>query len=433
MQTSVLTLKRLGVQLDWIMLDEPVWFGHYDTEVGACQLSMPDLIRLTASIVSPIVAVYPDIKIIEGEPVPVLTEASDWRQCLSEFQEGMARETGRKMQGMHIDMDWHNPDWKQAVTDLNVFLDQRNMDLGIYYDATIQELSDADWINHAVSNFEALEGSVGITPAHAIFASWNVYGQLVMPETFPVTQTWLINRYVRERSLLTVEFVGQGAHGRLTTEHGKPIANATVRAYVPGVDFSQPLPVVVVQGIVPPTAAYAVVGFRLNAECQCSGLDDVLAGSIHYQEIVGGSAEGDFTLAANPRTYGAVIVDGEVVGGTRVARVIAPVGVPFLPNTLLFPVTPGATYQFSMAAGTMGGTGWYGGVILIWFDQTQWGFLRVTVTPDPSRRLVATVTTAADGTFVIPNMPRVGAGSAPVTVEYDGGGIYRSVAWSPLR
>ena len=77
--------------------------------------------------------------------------------------------------------------------------------------------------------------------------------------------TWLVNRYFRIRTKIEAQFVGQGVHGRLTNvEDNKPLVNATIGGYIPGVDFSQPLPTTVIQGVVPPNADHALIGYRLK-------------------------------------------------------------------------------------------------------------------------------------------------------------------------
>jgi hypothetical protein len=72
--------------------------------------------------------------------------------------------------------------------------------------------------------------------------------------------------------------------------------------------------------------------------------------------------------------------------------------------------------------------------MLLWFDQNMNGVPgAVFVVPDAGRRLMSTTTTAADGTFELRKLPRVGPGSAPVTVEFPGDDVYRGVSWVPLH
>jgi len=259
------------------------------------------------------------------------------------------------------------------------------------------------------------------------------YPRYDLPETSPTALTWVINRYFRERTVIQVQFVGGGVRGKLTNQQGKPIAGATINGYVPGVDFSQPLPATVVQDVVPPNARYGLLAVRLNAECGCAGLNDVLVGTLRYQETQGGSANASYQYSTEPGNFNGTLIDGEWVGGTKVMRVITTATQQFYPNSPWFPVTPGAHYTFTVPASTIGGGGWYGNVFLLWADATMNPFLRIIVDPPPGKRLMSTATTAADGTFQLSRLPRVGPGSTPVTVEFAGDSTHRSVGWSPLR
>jgi hypothetical protein len=426
-------LVRLGIRLDRIHMDEPIWFGHYDTEPGACQLAVPDLVGRVAMTMQDITAAYPDIKIVEIEPIPALTDFPDWKQTMDSFQTGFFQTTGKKILSVQTDTDWNNPGWQPAITQLDNYLRRRNVGLGILYTATTADTTDAAWVDHAANNFDLLEGGLGIIPDQAFFTTWQPNPSRALPETSPNTLTGLIDRYLLERTRLAVEFVGQGARGKLTTRRGRPIANATVNGHVPGVDFNQPLPVTVYQGTVPPNATQAIIGFRLNTECLCNGFNDILVGTFQYQEIQGGAAQYSWMFPNMSYIYNGVVVTAELVDGTSVTRAIAQPGQAFTPNSNIFPVTPGATFQYSAPAGTIGGAGWYGNIILIWLTANWQGIGRVTIVPPPSQVTTSTATTAADGTFALPKLPRVGPGAMPVSVQFTATSTYRGSTWFPLQ
>ena len=150
------------------------------------------------------------------------------------------------------------------------------------------------------------------------------------------------------------------------------------------------------------------------------------------KETQGGTSSYSYRL--RPRFGGRqwCIIAGEQVGGTLVTRFITTLAQDFYTNSGIFPVTPGARSSFTVPASTIGGEGWYGNVFLLWIDVHGNGILRVNVVPPSGKRLMSTATTAADGSFQLSALPRVGPGSAPVTVEFAGDAIHRSVAWSPL-
>jgi hypothetical protein len=429
-QMAVLT--RLNLHIDMLTMDEPIWFGHYASDPGSCQHSIADLADRVAKDYKLVAAQSPGIRLVEIETIPGVTNFPDWRDSITQFQVLLNQKTGARVHDMQSDIGWDTPAWQEPMREMQSFAHQRNMGFGFYMYGGAFDRSDSEWIASAIKHMETAEGLLGIIPDQAIFASWSKYPAKAMPESSPTSLTWLLNRYFRERTTLQGQFVGQGMKGKLTTMNGTPIPNATINGYVDGVDFSQPLPTTVVQGIVPAQAAYGLIGYRLNLECSCAGLNDVLVGNIQYQETHGGTKSASYSLPFYQQNYGGVIVDAEWVGGVQVNRVIATPMQSFPPNSNFFPVTPGAQFTYTVPASTIGGNGWFGHAMLLWFDRNYGGVNgAVFVIPDPGRRLMSTATTAEDGTFQLKKLPRVGSGSTPVMAEYPGDDTYRAVMWTP--
>jgi hypothetical protein len=353
---------------------------------------------------------------------------------MTAFHLGLLQQLGTTVSTVQSDTAWTDPTWEQSFVDMRQYLHQQNLAFGVIYDGNPLSTNNADWVSSTIGNMEAVEGSLHIVPDVVTFQSWNAYPTNNLPETSTSAQTWEIDRYFRPRSSLAAQFVGQGVQGKLITMDGKPIANATINGYKPGVDFTKPLPTIVYQGVVPATAVFALVGIRLNTECNlCNGLDDVLIGAIQYQETQGGTSKFTFQPVNAPGVLDGAIVGTQLVGGTQVARIIAAPGQQVLYNSQEFPVTAGAQYTFTVPAGTVGGRGWTGNVDYLWGDG-KGGGSRVTITPGPGKALVSTTTTNPDGTFALSPLPRTVDGPGPVTVEFDGGGgVYRSSVWTPLQ
>ena len=256
---------------------------------GACQLSVADLAANVAANISGILAMYPNVQMYDIETFPGLTLMPDWKQALAEFHTLLAKATGKKMRGIELDVGWTTPSWKTGLADMLNFAHERNLRLGIIADGDGQARNDADEVKSIVQNFEYMEGVLGIIPDFVEFTTWLKYPKYNMPETSPAAQTWAINRYFRTRTMMQAQFVGLGVKGKLTDQKGKPIAGATITGYVPGVDFSKPMSTTVIQDVVPSNAKFGLLGIRLNAECGCSGINDVLIGNIQYRETQGGT------------------------------------------------------------------------------------------------------------------------------------------------
>jgi hypothetical protein len=426
-------LFNLGFKVDWVDMDGPMNAGSYDTGPQSCQLSIADLIPRVVSTLQGVFALYPNAKLMDVEPLPGLEQQPTWRQDVQTFHAGLAQELGVQVAAMQTDVNWLDPTWPAVMANLQTFLHERNQLLSVIYDPNAVAQSDTQAINSTVANFEAVEGQYNIIPDLVAITSWDTYPVNAMPETSPTALTWLVDRYTWPRSMLQVQFVGQGAQGKLTTTSGKPIANATVNGYIPGVDFTQPLPVTVTQGTVPSNAVQALIIMRINAECGCNGLNHILFGTLAYQETAGGTHSMNFSWPTTFQQYGGTIVDGQNVGGTIVSEVYAPAGQTFTPNSNGFPVTANAQYNFTVPAATVGGLGWFGYAGIVWQDANGNEINRTMVTPPPGKALESSAVTQADGTFALSKLPRSVDGPNPVTVEFDGGGTYRTTVWTPLQ
>jgi hypothetical protein len=428
-------LKRLDIHIDVMNMDGPLWNGHYGTVPSNCALSVKDLVINVAPNIAPIIAQYPDIQIYENEPVPALTNFEDWRGALTDFQAGASRVAGRQVLGLLLDMSWDTPAWIQPLKDLREFTDERTLHLGWYVDGSVYAMSNRQWLVSAAGFDEYAERTVGAIPDNVIFSTWNSYAVNNMPDIWPIGLTSGINHYFRSRTSLQAQFTVQRAQGLLTTlEDGKSVVNATINGYIPGVNFSRPLPINVVQGVVPSNAVFGQIGYRLNAECNCHGRNDVLVGTLKYQETDGGSKTETAIFPNHNQSYNGVLVSNEMVGGAIVNRVVTTPPQAFVANFGWFLVSPGAKFTFSVPAATPAGDPWYGHIFLVFGDRNHQSLTgSVFLVPDSGRVLTSTTTTGADGQFTLKKLPRIGPGAVPVFVYFAGDAAHRSVSWSPNR
>ena len=432
--TAAKILKSLNADVSHVEVDEPLWFGTYSTDPAACHFPLEETIRRTALGLQGLLDFYPHVIITQIEPVPAITRFATWRQDMTTLQEGLAKALGSRVHTVQLDVDWPNREWRQSVLDVRNWLRQRNIGLGIIYNGSPVLTNDLDWINSAIDNTNVIEGELHIVPDMASFQTWSGYPNCNLPESAHTSLTWWINRYFRPRTSLSATFQGQGVHGKLTTPDGKPVANAIIKGYKPGIDFARPLPTIVMRGVVPANAVTAIIGVRLNAECaNCNGLNDLLLGTIQYQEIQGGTSQLSYSLPSDAVIRNGAIFGSEIVGGISVTRIITEPGQQQIWNSPLFPVSANAKYVFSIPAGTIGGLGWHGNIIIIWID-AQGNGSRLTVIPDPGKAFTSSAVTAADGTFALPKLPRSVEGPNPVSVEFEGaGGAYRAATWTPFH
>ena len=102
-------LKNLHVTVDYLLMDEPLWFGHYDTEPLTCLAPIPELVTLVAATVNDFASLWPDIAVVEIEPAIPVASIPGWQQDLASFLAGLERLTGKPVRTLQLDVDWHNP------------------------------------------------------------------------------------------------------------------------------------------------------------------------------------------------------------------------------------------------------------------------------------------------------------------------------------
>src|SRR5439155_5302958 len=128
--------------------------------------------------------------------------------------------------------------------------------------------TDGEWLAHTEAAFVSFELH-GTPPEHAVFQSWSPYPRKLLPETDPDAFTYALNRYGRVRTLLSITANGSSIHGTLTAGgpvSGAPVHLTTSAGTVPASDGE-----FLLSGYVPGSAEAALVGFRVNMECECAG------------------------------------------------------------------------------------------------------------------------------------------------------------------
>src|SRR6185437_10416725 len=71
--TIVNKLKRVGGTLSYVVMDEPLWFGHFYSGPNACHSSVSNVADRVAGIIEVYRRGFPDLVVGDIEPIPSLT------------------------------------------------------------------------------------------------------------------------------------------------------------------------------------------------------------------------------------------------------------------------------------------------------------------------------------------------------------------------
>lgn len=357
-------IRAAGGKVQYIAMDEPLTFGKLPPPEG-CSLSIEEIAQEVAHYVRAVKREFPDVVIgdIEYEGAGI--------KDVKHFLEGYNRITGEYLPFLHWDINWQQPiawwpvdwsqrrflwpEWPERAKDLQDYCSVRGIKFGMIYNGG-NAPSDEEWIRLAIDHMAMYE-SLGGRPDHVVFQSWFMHPQYLLPETDPTKFTYLINYYFTNRSVLSLEASPAGeVTGKLTDTNGTPISNAPIEVLAKPSDGLGVFGEYTITAQVPDGATQAIVGFRVNTECDCSGHSEFSLYEVYYREgdeKAQRVPNGNFSQGLNGWSYltlETVQVRPSDIGTGFMLQVKATDGQKATTNSAPFPVTGGATFTLTFKA-----------------------------------------------------------------------------------
>jgi hypothetical protein len=259
-------LKRLGADLRYLALNEPLAGGHLSTGPNDCRASVQAVAADVAESLKPLWQIYPDLLVGDIEPIGRLPgDSRDWPAELAQWIEAYRVATGRPLAFMHADTVWGRS-WVDDLRRLSGVVRATAMPFGVIYNGDFSELSDSAWADDTAYYAGQVEDAQGLRPDQVIFQSWDRWPQHSLPDSDPTTITGIVRAYLRERTRLSSNGFDRV---QLTDETGSPIANAVLGIEERDSPSNEPLALQRIAGEVPAGVSSALLAMRVNTECQC--------------------------------------------------------------------------------------------------------------------------------------------------------------------
>jgi len=200
-------LKRLGGTIAYVALDEPLYFGHqfngrpmrsYETRQPIpCHSPIDDLARQAATKMAELHQVFSGAIVGDVEPVgpPSASSATDLADWLAAYQAA----SGAPFGFVGLDVVWPKSNWPVDFDTAVATVRKTNIPLGVIYNGTPEDPTDAAWIEDAKGHIQQIESKLGAQPDIAIFQSWIDRPERTLPETAPDSFTGLIKAYLQHR------------------------------------------------------------------------------------------------------------------------------------------------------------------------------------------------------------------------------------------
>lgn len=110
----VAKLIRSGAALDFVAMDEPLWFGHFYNGKNACRSTIDDLARRVAVNIRIYKAAFPNVVVGDIEPFPAVSGQPNWQAAYSQWAKTFATVSGSRLGFLDLDFDWYAPPLKTS-------------------------------------------------------------------------------------------------------------------------------------------------------------------------------------------------------------------------------------------------------------------------------------------------------------------------------
>ncbi|MFP5248427.1 MAG: hypothetical protein ACLGP3_01210 [Acidobacteriota bacterium] len=412
MESLALRVKRLGGVLNYVAMDEPLWFGHRYSGPHACRSSIAAVANDVARKAAAIRRVFPNVQVGDIEPYAVPGQPGDWLDEIAQWIAIYRAATGENLAFLDTDMDWH-VNWRPQLAALVPVLKATGIKFGIIYNGDAGDTTGLTWTRHAEEHFVAVESDPTLVPDQAILQTWMRHPSRNLPESQPGTMTWLVNRYAAAPTRLTLQRVGDRLEGQLTGPVGKPLAGQRVQVLALDANNAGPPADRTLSDTVPEGAVSALFILRINAECGCSGPVNVTLGPLRYRD--------DRTGQEIVRTFA-------VPGSVRTAagtHIVAAAGRKFVPNSPPWKVTPGDKWTIHVPMGAAEDSTHSGYVALLFLRKDRREVSRIPLPFEPATQPLGEVTTDTTGRFALAPSASVVRLNPGFRVEFAGSDSYR--------
>jgi hypothetical protein len=190
-------IKKLGGDLQYVNVDEPLFYGHYfigqKDKIG-CRYSIEELASGYAGEIRKVRTVFPDARVVEDEPVEGLESPADLGRWIDQVKHELG---DGAPQSIRFDVQWQSRKrpWREAAQSLVATVKRHGLGYGVIFDGTPEDQTDEDWIRTAEANIKAWAVAIHDIPDHVMIESWHRHPEKVLPETSPTTLPYLVNWY----------------------------------------------------------------------------------------------------------------------------------------------------------------------------------------------------------------------------------------------
>lgn len=182
-----------GGTIDYIAMDEPVWFGHAVSGGVHCHDSIAALVDQVAAKIAVLRRYFPNIQIGDTEPINAspyaMSQDPQFAKDVMAFADQLKSKTGMKLAFIHADIAW-KWNWRPGLEALAAESRARGIRFGVICDGDEDAGGDEAWVRQALQRCQAVAANPKTQPNDLIVQSWETLPSRMLPETDPGSLTY---------------------------------------------------------------------------------------------------------------------------------------------------------------------------------------------------------------------------------------------------
>ena len=182
-----------GIDLDYVVMDEPLYFAHEYKGRNACNLPIAEIAKGVASSMATIRSYHPRAQFILVEPQQGLAGGA---AELAEFLDAYKAEAHEYPVSVRFDVQWRR-DWRRELPPFINMLKARNIGYGVVYNAPGSVREDHQWVAVAEQNAQAFASAIPDRPEHIMIQTWDANPSRIVPESDPDTMTGFLKWFAQ--------------------------------------------------------------------------------------------------------------------------------------------------------------------------------------------------------------------------------------------
>lgn len=192
-------VKAAGGKIDYLALDEPIFYGHFKKGKNLPQFDVTSLVKMINESVRPVYDAFPDVQVGDIEPINQMPP-DVYKKVMPKFIDEYKKITGHHLAFIHADIHWQG-NWKPAVEFYDKLIKDNGGRFGIIFNAAQQSAPSYKWMMSARDNVKTyLSGKLPV-PDDIVIQSWNKSPTSQVGDTDPHSHSSLIQYFQTEERL----------------------------------------------------------------------------------------------------------------------------------------------------------------------------------------------------------------------------------------